>query len=283
MEHAKPEPDEHHMSATSRLLSRIDEGFVLKSVFRALLVGAVIVLALDFMDIYERANEELPGDNTQRAPVVMQPPSRQDQVRTYLPRATPKRPKSEGPRMPGYANPPTDQAVGEAMTFVRGPEGAASAVGRIEVGTATAFERFIGTQGGEIKRIYLHSPGGSVRDAIAMSKLIRDSGIDTVVPDDAYCASSCPIVFAGGKSRTAGTHAWLGVHQIYTSPDAQGDLVTGVAHGQSVSAAVQDHLLAMGVDPRAWIQAMKTPSDEIYVFTPEELTQYNVATRIASR
>ena len=261
----------------------LNEGFVLKAVFRGLLAGAVVVLVMDFMEIYERSEEELPGNSTQRAPVVMEPPSRRDQVRTYLPRATPKRASSKGPSMPGYAKPPTDAAVGERMAFARGPKGEASAVGRIEVGTAGDFAQFVRTQGGEIKTLYLHSPGGSVRDALQMSKLIRDSGINTVVPDDAYCASSCPIVFVGGKQRTAGTHAWLGVHQVYTSTEAQGDVHMGVAHGQTVSAAVQDHLYAMGVDPRAWLKAMKTPSDQIYVFTPEELSEYKVATRIASR
>jgi ATP-dependent protease ClpP protease subunit len=256
----------------------LNETFVLKSVFRLLLVGAVVIAALDFSELYERNGISEPGDSTQRAPVVMEPPQKRDHVRTYLPRAMPKRSSSAGPRMPGYGKPPADTAVGEKMRFVRGPKGEASAVGRIEPGTADELAQFLEQQGGEIKTLYLHSPGGFVGDALKMSQLLRDKGIDTTVPNDAYCASSCPIVFAGGKQRSAGSRAWIGVHQIFAGADADGDINDGMANAQAISAQVQDHLVAMGVDPSAWIAAMKTPSDQIYIYTPEELTQYKLAT-----
>jgi hypothetical protein len=211
----------------------------------------------------------------------MEPPKQRDQVRPYLPLTNPVRQHSgKGPQMPGYAEPPSQEKVGARMTFLRGPKGALSAVGRIELGTAAEMARFIEGQGGEIKAVHLHSPGGSVSDALAMSKLLREKGIDTVVPDNAYCASSCPIVFAGGKTRTAGKGAWIGVHQIYAAAAAPGDINDGLAHGQAISAEVQDHLIKMGVDTQAWIHAMRTPSDQLYVFTPQELTDYKLATQI---
>jgi ATP-dependent protease ClpP protease subunit len=256
----------------------LSEALILKSVFWSLLAGAVAVAALDFSELYQRADADLPGDHTQRNPVVMEPPRRHDHVRTYLPRAMPKRPKGGGPQMPGYGKPPADTAVGERMQFVRGPKGAASAVGRIEPGTADDLARFLEQQGGEVKMLYLHSPGGYVDDALRMSLLLRDKGLDTKVPNDGYCASSCPIVFAGGKNRSAGARAWVGVHQVFVAQGSDGDINDGMAGVQTITARVQDHLVAMGVDPRAWIPAMKTPSDQIYIFTPEELTEYKLAT-----
>jgi hypothetical protein len=101
------------------------------------------------------------------------------------------------------------------------------------------------------------------------------------VPNNAYCASSCPIIFAGDRARTAGKGAWIGMHQIYAAAAAPGDINDGLAHGEAISAEVQDHLSKMGVDTQAWIHAMRTPSDQLYVFTPQELTDYKLATQIA--
>jgi hypothetical protein len=256
------------------------ESFVLKYAFRALLVGTVIFLALDFKDIYEEANAPLPGKVTERRPITMEPPKRQDHLRPYLPLTNPVRRKGAGPKMPGYTKPPKDEITGERMLFLRGPKGAVSAIGRIEVGTAEDLAQFIKGQAGEIKTLHLHSPGGSVEDALQMSKLLRSEGIDTVVPDNGYCASSCPIVFSGGKTRLAGKRAWIGVHQVFTATATPGSLNDGMAQGQTVSALVQDHLSAMGVDLRVWVKAMQTPSEKLYIFTADELTEFKLATRI---
>ncbi len=52
------------------------------------------------------------------------------------------------------------------------------------------------------------------------------------------------------------------------------------SRGQEISAEVQDHLIKMGVDTQAWIHAMRTPSDQLYVFMPQELTEYKLAMQI---
>ncbi|MGI9424443.1 MAG: hypothetical protein ACR2PA_14710 [Hyphomicrobiaceae bacterium] len=264
--------------AASRRWSWLTEAFVLKTVFRLLLVATVAFLAFDLRVIYEEANAPLPGRTDDTEPVIMDPPKRRDQLRPYLPLTTPLRRSSKAPRLPGYAKPVSPKKIGARMTFVRGPKGSASAVGRIEPGTSQDFETFIAANGDEIKSLHLHSPGGAVRDALAISKLIREKSIETIVPDDAYCASSCPIVFAGGTKRTAGRRAWVGVHRIYAAASSPGKLSDGLAHGQAISAEVQEHMVAMGVDARAWIHAMKTPSASLYVFTPKQLASYKLAT-----
>jgi len=65
-----------------------------------------------------------------------------------------------------------------------------------------------------IKTVVLRSPGGSVRDALAMGHLIRQKQFSTEVVSGRYCASSCPLVFAGGVERRAGEKAAIGVHQV---------------------------------------------------------------------
>jgi hypothetical protein len=34
----------------------------------------------------------------------------------------------------------------------------------------------------------------------------------------------------------------------------------------------------MGVDPRAWIKAMKTSKNSLYIFTPKELEEFKLIT-----
>lgn len=259
----------------------LTEDTILNIVFRTLIVSAVVFLIIDFRQIYEEANAPLPGETERQEPVVMEPPSEDDQVRPYLPLTTPMRRSGKAPQMPGYAEPPGHEQVAAAMTFRRGPGGAASAIGRIEPGTGAAFEQFLEGQGDEIRTVFLHSPGGSVRDALQMSKLIRQKAIDTRVPENGYCASSCPIVLSGGETRIAARDSWVGVHQIYAAASSPGDLNDGLSSGQSISADIQSHLVEMGVDARAWIHAMQTPSNQLYVFTYDELTEYNLVTELS--
>ncbi len=265
----------------SKIPAWLNERNILTAMFRMLLLATVAFLALDFRTIYEEANTPLPGETHREEPLVMDPPKPSDHVRPYLPRATPLRRSGNPPDMPGFAKPPANETIGQKMRFVRGPKGSASAVGRIEPGTGSEFEDFLAGQGDEVKSLYLHSPGGSVSDALAMSKLIRAKEIKTVVPEDAYCASSCPIVLSGGKERLVGKNAWVGVHQIYAARETPGNLGDGMAQAQAVTADIQEHLVEMGVDTRAWLHALKTPSDQLYVFTPKELKDYKLATKMA--
>ena len=77
-------------------LGWITETLVLRAVFWGLLAGAVTIAALDYSALYQRANPVLPGEETQRTPVVMEPPKQRDHVRPYLPRAMPKLQRGDG-------------------------------------------------------------------------------------------------------------------------------------------------------------------------------------------
>ncbi len=257
------------------------ETFALKWLFRSMLIACAAFLVYDFQIITEQANTPLPGSREQGRPVTMRPPRPDDHVRPYLPLSRPTLQRSKSPpRMPGWANPPSSALMAKPMAFRRGPKGSASAVGRIEPGTGAAFAIFLAVQSGEIKRLYLHSPGGSVRDALQMSRALRKAKIEAVVPRNAYCASSCPIVLSGGAERRVSRKAWVGVHQIFAATKMPGGLAEGMSQGQSVTAQVQDHFDKMGIDLRAWVHALKTPPQQLYVFTPEQLRQYKLATKL---
>ncbi|MGI9408004.1 MAG: ATP-dependent Clp protease proteolytic subunit [Hyphomicrobiaceae bacterium] len=262
-----------------RTMDRIPEGAVLKWLFRGLLVATIGVLGLDYKTLMDAVPPEWPGASRTQ-PLTMEPAKPSDHVRPYLPRTSPVRRGGGTVRLPGFEDGVDPKLMNQKMIFRLTEKGAASAVGRIEQGTADDFERFVLANEARIKSLAIHSPGGSVSDALAIAKLIRKTKIDTSVPDNGYCASSCPLAYSGGVKRLAGKRSWIGVHQVYTVPSAIGNIHDGLEEAQRISAVSQQHLVDMGVDPQVWIHAMRTPKDKLYIFTPEQLDEYKLATTV---
>jgi hypothetical protein len=246
---------------------------VLAGLFAALVLGSAAALAYDFRSLLgqQQAFETgSPFTAPGRFDVGPQRrPGNDDQVRRYDPRSAPARRAGQPVVLPGFDGDP-DQAIAASITFHMGENGQAGAVGRIDPGSFVAFEAFL-DENPDITSLALHSPGGSVRDAIAMADLIREREIDTTVPRYGYCASSCPLAFSGGVERSLPDPVWFGVHQVFTSDAQIGTLQDGMAGAQHISSEAQQLLVDMGVDPRAWIHAMATPKEQLYLFNQEEL------------
>jgi len=242
------------------------EAVVLRGIFVGLLVLTVTVLGRDLM-------EQLDG-----AP-LFEPDAPWPQAEPYLPSA---RPGAAGPE-PRTGRTP-EERLREPMTLELLAGGRLEAVGTITPGTAERFAEEIARRGDYVETVVLDSPGGSVQDALAMSRLIRERKLDTAVETGALCASSCPLVLAGGVDRRAATDAAVGVHQITTVKTA-GLTLPGtepeMVRAQRVSAEIQRHLVEMGVDAEVWFHAMETPPREMYYFTSEELAALKLAQRAA--
>jgi hypothetical protein len=258
----------------------VAEGSLMKAVFTTLVVASAAMLALDFGDMMRRASEANLGTE-QSEPVIVEPATETDQERPYFPKAMPLAPGARPPTMPGLTPKSAPKLVAARMVFDIDDNGTVSAIGRIEPGTAADFATFLGENEGKAKRVWLHSSGGALADALAMGRAIRNAKLDTAVPENAYCASSCPLVFAAGVNREAGKRAWIGVHQVYTLAGQTGTLHEGLANAQRISAECQEYIAEMGADPKLWIHAMKTAKDKLYIFTPKELAEYKLITKTA--
>jgi len=173
-----------------------------------------------------------------------------------------------------------DDRLKSAMSFDLRADGRLIATGTIRPGTAKVFAAEIEKRGSYVKTVVLHSPGGSVSDAIEMGRLIRQHQFATEVESGRYCASSCPLVFAGGAERRAGERAAIGVHQV-TALVANGttlSAVDGMDSVQRMSAECQKYLLDMDIDPLVWVHAMEMPPDQLFYFTGDELLKRKLAT-----
>jgi hypothetical protein len=164
------------------------------------------------------------------------------------------------------------------MQFELVGSGRLLATGTITPGTADAFTAEIKKRGDYVKTVVLNSPGGSVADALAMGRLIRERKYTTEVEAGKLCASSCPLVFAGGVERRAGDKATIGVHQVAALASVNGPPHDEMDVAQRISARCERYLGDMGVNLQVWVHAMETPPDKLFVFKPAELKSLNIVT-----
>ncbi len=252
-------------------LARTPDEVILRAVFLALLAVAGTAIGLDARARFEEAAlSEGAGS-----------PAYDPRLEPILPSA---RPDVE-PAVPEERPEPADRAdLTRPMTFELVAGGRLEARGTITPGSADRLAAELEKRGSYVTAVVLDSPGGSVTDAIAMARAIRALGVDTRVEAGGRCASSCPLVFAGGEERIAAATAVIGVHQVFTLESADTvvghSLSDGMAAAQRVTADCQRLLSDMGVDLRVWIHAMDTPPDRIFYFTPDELTDLDLATTI---
>jgi hypothetical protein len=170
-----------------------------------------------------------------------------------------------------------DPRLQKAMSFDLQGDGRLVAAGTIMPGAAKAFADEVDKRGSYVKTIVLDSPGGSLQDALAIGRLIRERKFATEVENGRACASACPLIFAGGVERRAALKAAIGVHRA-VSVTANASDRDGMQDGQRVSALAQKYLREMGVDPAVWIHAMETPHDRLYTFDSGELLELKLAT-----
>jgi hypothetical protein len=178
--------------------------------------------------------------------------------------------------------PQAEGVMAKPMTFELIGGGKLMATGTITPGISEAFTAEVSRRGDYIKTVVLNSPGGSVADALAMGRLIRERNFATEVESGKYCASSCPLVFAGGVERRVGDKAVIGVHQVAAVGPAGGLPRDEMNVAQNISARCQRYLGDMGVNLQVWVHAMETPHDKLFVFKPDELKSLNLATAAAA-
>jgi hypothetical protein len=175
--------------------------------------------------------------------------------------------------------PQPDRALAQPMTFELGGGGRLIATGTITPGSSQAFAAEVDRHGEYIKTVVLNSPGGSVADALSIGQLIRARQFATEVEAGKYCASSCPLVFAGGAERRAGARAVIGVHQVAAIHPATGAPPRDeMSLAQNISARCERYLAEMGVNLQVWVHAMETPHDKLFIFKPDELKALNLTT-----
>lgn len=235
------------------------------------LIGAALV-ALDVTGYSDTRTSILPTPASPIAPG--------DQTRRYDPSAVPSRGPQDGGRRRPFQLPTEMGAL--SFRFIDDPDlgRIMIAEGAITPGDADRFEAALQNAAPRPDVLALHSPGGSVRDALRIGQAVRDGGLNTMMTADATCASACPLILFSGVERRVSRDAWVGMHQSYLVDVSLVTTRQAVADIQFLQGDVLEHTKEMGIDPAVHIHAFQTPPDSIYYLVEDELTDYAVATEI---
>lgn len=233
---------------------------VLKWILYAQIVLAMVLIVVDFAPAIPNLL------NPTSAPTLDQPIGPGDQTRQYRP----NRPATPGPGV----DPDMPRRLVADAVEVDG-EDALSIRGAIAPGDGTRIVADL--QSGRPAIVLFDSPGGSVADALAIGRAVRDIGAKTRLDEAAVCFSACPYMFVGGLERQVSDTARLGVHQHSFGESTILPAFLAVDDIQRGQAGVLRHLDDMGIDLRIMGPAMATPADEIYILTANELREWNVA------
>ena len=153
--------------------------------------------------------------------------------------------------------------------------------GEIADGDAQKFVEFIkNVKGLPIEFVALHSPGGSVMEAMIIGEEIRERALKTMLPGHSYCYSACPYIMAGGIERIFSSYSLLGVHQHFFPDNMLIPVYFAVQSVQEGQAKTFRHLKQMGINTEIMEHILSTPPEEIYVLSTEELEKYNFATEL---
>jgi hypothetical protein len=251
-------------------LSDHPDDAILRWIFRSVIAVTVAVLAVDLAT----TNGWISSPGPALTPA---------ETRQVLPGLDLPVPSILAPLLPGGDKrltplPHPDGAMAKPMTLELVGGGKLMATGTITPGVSEAFAAEVGKRGDYIRTVVLNSPGGSVTDALAMGRLIRERKFATEVEAGKYCASSCPLVFAGGVERRAGDKAAIGVHQVAAISSASAMPRDEMDVAQRISARCQRYLGDMGLSLQVWVHAMETPQDRLFIFKPDELKSLNIVT-----
>lgn len=250
-----------------RYVSRFDDGALIRAAFVGVLIGSAAVLGMDLRELVDRNGGLWP----KAAPQPF------EQSVTVLPPVVDggeARRQSADPRQFVTAD---REALRNAVRFTLESGGILSVEGAIDPGASARFAAELEARGEYVSTVSFNSPGGSLDDAMAMARLVRERALATRIEDGALCASSCPLIFAGGVTREAGDRAAVGVHQFYAAEELANP-AQAMADAQMITARISRHLAEMGVDPALWLHALDTPPRALYYLTPGQMKDYRLAT-----
>ena len=132
--------------------------------------------------------------------------------------------------------------------------------------SATEFEKALAKRP-NARILALNSAGGSVDAAVEMAREVHRRGMKTYVPADMGCYSACAYIFLGGSDRQVDGE--LGVHQISAE-------VADLVMAQNALGDVLDALQIFGVHQQVISHMLRTPPDDMYVFTAAELDEFGI-------
>ena len=247
-------------------------GRTLRWIFAAQIAFAAVLIGADLTRVLPTLLS--PSD----APQLTQPIGPGDQIRRFAPAELAPRTAAPGTRpLPMTTDMPS------RLDFAAADWNGAPVItltGQIAPGDAARFSDFLSTLAPPPTSAFLNSPGGSVIDALAIGRAMRDAGLNSELTATDICLSACPYLLAAGLTRTVAPEALVGVHQHYFGENTALPAFLAVEDIQRGQGEVMRYLAEMGIDPLMMQHALTTPPDEIYLLTPTQQKDYRLTTPV---
>lgn len=158
-----------------------------------------------------------------------------------------------------------DDVIKRGSIFLTGP---------IQKGDARAIEMSIASAQGigpRIREVFLDSPGGEVEEAFKIGRLIRKHELDTVLPMNASCLSSCVFVLAAGVNKWR--FGLVGIHRPYFTATPIGDIDSGI---KQLLTAAENYLNEMNIPKSLAEEMFSTQPSDIRYLTNEDIERYRL-------
>lgn len=121
------------------------------------------------------------------------------------------------------------------------------------------------------------SSGGNVASAMALGRMIRLLGLNTLQVRRLECASACSLAFLGGVTRIAEPGS-IGVHRTSFAPNAPINRDDAVAGVQALTADIISYLTEMGVSTDLLGFSLRYDQADIRYLSASEMQQLRVTT-----
>lgn len=159
-----------------------------------------------------------------------------------------------------------DERVG-AFLIVDDASEVIGLVDAIDLNSPLDFRRAIQKRP-HVKTLILASPGGLVPSALIIAQDVHQRGLATYIPPDTGCYSACSYIFLAGHERIV--EGELGVHQMAS------DMPDDDAGIQVTISDLLDTLLEFDTPREVITRMLRTPNEDMYVFTPEEIESLGI-------
>lgn len=131
-------------------------------------------------------------------------------------------------------------------------------------------DKILALEPDNIRVVSLNSIGGSVRDAIAVARWVRNNNIRTHVAANNECSSSCTIIFQGGVVRSAHPTARFLYHYAHVEETAKNAKTVGRA---MATIEYLEALISLGA-PTSLYRIV--PADRNWTLTADEARKFRI-------
>ncbi len=163
------------------------------------------------------------------------------------------------------------------ITIIRGAKGEPDTIkiqGEFQTGDEDKFRTL--ALGSRRATVLLDSPGGKLRPALEIGKMIRLKGFSTAV-QDATCASACALLWLAGEPRVMSNFTSIGFHTSFRT-DKNGVAIARPTDGAIIGA----YLTSLGFNEKVVLYVVSASPQEMHWLQKSTADRLGIAVNVRS-